>query len=229
MKDVSGVNPWTGTASTAAKPNSASDVAALLKKELARTNSLGTPGMSYGGGDESPIYIDILFPEVTITATKVTSTASNSWFNTLLYWARPIPVLGASLSSGANLEQGNYVAAGRDFAYALAELATLGYASNYTVPTRMAAKGSKSFVQFSSKTGISKGGQKVFSHQARFSKPNLNARLDRGFRAPFKNTTSPYLGKPYNGFNTHINIQKPGSFNYHFPLNPLKWKYYNIP
>lgn len=93
----------------------------------------------------------------------------------------------------------------------------------------IAAKESKSFVQFSSKTGITKGGQSVFSYQARFPKPNLNIRLDRGFRAPFKNTTSPYLGKPYNGFNTHINIQKPGSFNYHFPINPLKWKYYNIP
>ncbi len=91
------------------------------------------------------------------------------------------------------------------------------------------AKGSKSFVEFSSKTGISKGGQKVFSHQARFPKINLNMRLDRGYRAPYKNTTSLYLGKPYNGFNTHINIQKPGTFNYHIPLNPLKWKYYNIP
>ena len=88
---------------------------------------------------------------------------------------------------------------------------------------------SKSFVQFSSKTGTSKGGQRVFSHQARFEKSNLNIRLDRGFRAPFKNTTSPYFGKPYNGFNTHINIHRPGSFNYHIPLNPFKWKYYNIP
>ncbi|MEM9687285.1 MAG: RHS repeat-associated core domain-containing protein, partial [Bacteroidota bacterium] len=87
----------------------------------------------------------------------------------------------------------------------------------------------KSFVQLSSKIGKSSAGQRVFNFQARFPKSNLNVRLDRGFRAPFKNTKSPYLGKPYNGFNTHINIQKPGSFNYHFTLNPLKWKYYNIP
>ena len=97
------------------------------------------------------------------------------------------------------------------------------------VKTR-AVKGSKPFVQFSSKAGISKGGQRVFSHQARFPKSNLNIRLDRGFRSPLKGTSKfPYLGKPYNGFNTHINIQKPGSFNYHIPLNPLKWKYYKIP
>ncbi|MDH5380587.1 MAG: hypothetical protein OEW75_07040, partial [Cyclobacteriaceae bacterium] len=93
----------------------------------------------------------------------------------------------------------------------------------------VAAKGGKSFVQLSSKVGISPAGQRAFSFQARFPKLNLNVRLDRGFRAPFKNTTSNYLGEPYNGFNTHFNIQKPGSFNYHLPLNPLKWKYYNIP
>ena len=55
----------------------------------------------------------------------------------------------------------------------------------------IAARGSKSFVQFSSKKGITKGGQSVFSYQARFPKPNLNVRLDRGFRAPFKNCLRP--------------------------------------
>lgn len=95
--------------------------------------------------------------------------------------------------------------------------------------SKNAAKGSN-FVKFTS-TSIqkSKNGITKFSFQVRFPKSNLNIRLDRGFRAPLKNTTSNYLGKPYNGFNTHINIQKPGSFNYHLPLNPLKWKYYNIP
>ncbi len=141
MRNVSEVDLWNGTASTAAKPISAEAALASVEQEIARSNSLGTPGMSYGGGDESPIYIDILFPEVPITATKVTNTASDGWFMTLLCWAQPIPVLGASLSSGANLEQGNYMAAGRDFAYALLELGTAGYASNYTVPTRMAGKG----------------------------------------------------------------------------------------
>jgi hypothetical protein len=95
---------------------------------------------------------------------------------------------------------------------------------------KTAAKTSNQFVKFSS-TGIqkSKAGITKFSYQARFPKSNLNLRLDRGFRAPYKNTTTNYFGKPYNGFNTHINIQKPGSFNYHLPLNPMKWKYYNIP
>ena len=91
------------------------------------------------------------------------------------------------------------------------------------------AKSSSSFMQLSSKIGRSSSGNRVFNLQARFPKANINIRLDRGFRAPFKNTKSPYLGKPFNGFNTHINIQRPGSFNYHIPLNPLKWKYYNIP
>ena len=54
----------------------------------------------------------------------------------------------------------------------------------------------KQYVQFTSKLGRSKVGQRVFSYQARFSKSNLNI-LDRGFRAAFKNTTSNYLGKPY--------------------------------
>ena len=91
-----------------------------------------------------------------------------------------------------------------------------------------AIRGSKPLVQLSSKIGRSPAGQRVFNFQARFPKYNLNVRLDRGFRAPFKNTTSNYFGKPYNGFNTHINIQKPGVFNYHIPLNPLKWKYYSV-
>ncbi|MDR7130958.1 RHS repeat-associated protein [Algoriphagus sp. 4150] len=90
-------------------------------------------------------------------------------------------------------------------------------------------KFNNTIVRLSSKVGRSPAGNRVFNLQARFPKLNLNLRLDRGFRAPFRNTTSNYLGKAYNGFNTHINIQIPGKFNYHIPLNPLKWKYYKIP
>jgi hypothetical protein len=107
------------------------------------------------------------------------------------------------------------------------EIALVSRGASLTVN---AVRTGKSFVQFSSKIGRSPAGNRTFSFQMRFPKSNLNLRLDRGFRSPLKGTSkSPYLGKPYNGFNTHINIQKPGSFNYHFPLNPLKWKYYKIP
>ncbi len=93
-----------------------------------------------------------------------------------------------------------------------------------------ANKLSEPIIELSSKSGRSSSGKRTFSHQARFPKSNLNLRLDRGFRAPLKGTNnSLYLGKPYDGFNTHINIQRPGSYNYHIPLNPLKWKYYTIP
>ena len=88
-------------------------------------------------------------------------------------------------------------------------------------------------VQFSMKAATtSRSGEKVFSYQARFPKINLNIRIDRAFRAPFHNVKAPYLGKQYNGFNTHLNIQGTGqgtNFNYHIPLNPMKWKYYTIP
>lgn len=87
----------------------------------------------------------------------------------------------------------------------------------------------RQIARFSFRAGRSKSGQRVFSLQLRIPNLNLNLRLDRGFRAPHRNTTSNYLGSPYNGFNTHVNLQVPGKFNYHFPLNPLKWKYYNVP
>ena len=156
-----------------------------------------------------------------------TTRGGRSWYS-IYNW----PALGSSARTMDALFAGDYLSATGHFLTCAAEVLTLGYATKIHLSgsaTWQATKGGTPFVQFSSKTGISKGGQRVFSFQVRFPNPNLNIRIDRGFRAPFKNTTSSYFGNQYNGFNTHINIQKPGSFNYHLPLNPLKWKYYNIP
>jgi RHS repeat-associated protein len=72
-----------------------------------------------------------------------------------------------------------------------------------------------------------KKGNLTFSLKFYFPKQKFFIRFERGFRSPAQGTSKyKYFGKDFNGYNTHINVQKIGVFNNHHTLNPFKWKYY---